>query len=44
MRKLKEVLKFLEKHGLVNKVVDKLLSPESLEAIAYGFAKGMKEN
>jgi hypothetical protein len=34
------VIEFIEKHGLVNKVIDKLLSPESLRAIAEGAAAG----
>ena len=44
MSKLKEILELLEKHGLVNKILDKLLTPENMEALGRGIARGLKEN
>jgi hypothetical protein len=43
MENLETVLAFVEKHGLVNQVLDKLLSPESLKAVAEGLGKGLAE-
>ena len=41
--KTKEVLALLEKYGLLNKIIEQVLTPEMAGAIARGFAKGLIE-
>ena len=40
-KKITGLISYLEKHGLVNKVLDKVLTPEMAGAIAEGFARGL---
>ena len=44
MKKLEKILKILEKYGLVNKVIDRLLTPEMAEAFGRGLGDSLKND
>jgi len=43
MTGIQDIILFLEKHGLVNKVIDKLLTVEMMKALGEGVGKGIAE-